>query len=89
MRRVQLCLRRRRALPRVEHEVQQHGGEGAEQDAGATMFVNVQHPGETPSDRSDPAEPAKFPNWPDYQAGGRPRSATVVITKCVGGVIGS
>jgi uncharacterized protein len=56
---------------------------------GRTMFINVQHPGETPSDRSDPAEPSKFSNWPDYRAGGRPRSATVVITKADGGVIGT
>ncbi len=56
---------------------------------GRTMFINVQHPGETPSDRSDPAEPAKFSNWPDYKAGGRPRSATVVIRRKDGGVVGA
>jgi hypothetical protein len=56
---------------------------------GRTMFVNIQHPGETPSDRSDPAEPGKFSNWPDYKPGGRPRSATVVIRKRDGGVIGT
>jgi secreted PhoX family phosphatase len=56
---------------------------------GRTMFVNIQHPGETPSDRSDPAEPGKFSNWPDYARGGRPRSATVVIRKRDGGVIGT
>jgi secreted PhoX family phosphatase len=56
---------------------------------GRTMFINIQHPGETPSDRSDPAEPGKFSNWPDYQPGGRPRSATVVIRKRDGGVIGT
>jgi secreted PhoX family phosphatase len=54
-----------------------------------TMFINVQHPGETPSDRSDPAEPAKYSNWPDYKTGGRPRSATVVIRRQDGGVIGT
>jgi uncharacterized protein len=54
-----------------------------------TMFVNVQHPGETPSDRSDPAEPTRFSNWPDFRPGGRPRSATVVITRSDGGVIGA
>ena len=56
---------------------------------GRTMFINIQHPGETPSDRSDPNDPAKFSNWPDYKPGGRPRSATVVIRKRDGGVIGS
>ena len=52
---------------------------------GTTMFINIQHPGETPSDRSDPSEPAKFSKWP---YGGRPRSATVVIRRNDGGVIG-
>jgi uncharacterized protein len=56
---------------------------------GTTMFLNVQHPGETPSERSDPAEPNKYSNWPDYKAGGRPRSATVVVRKKDGGVIGT
>lgn len=55
---------------------------------GTTMFVNIQHPGETPSDRSDPAEPSKFSKWPNT-APGRPRSATVVIRKIDGGVIGT
>ena len=56
---------------------------------GTTMFLNVQHPGETPTDRSDPAEPNKYSNWPDYKSGGRPRSATVVVRKKDGGVIGT
>jgi secreted PhoX family phosphatase len=56
---------------------------------GRTMFVNIQHPGETPSDRSDPAEPARYSNWPDFRPGGRPRSSTVVIRKVDGGVIGT
>ena len=56
---------------------------------GRTMFINVQHPGETPTDRSDPAEPARFSNWPDYKAGGRPRSATVVIRRKDGGLVGA
>ena len=54
-----------------------------------TMFINIQHPGETPSDRSDPADPGKYSRWPDFKAGGRPRSATVVIRKRDGGVIGT
>ena len=53
---------------------------------GTTMFINIQHPGETPSDRSDPAEPNRFSKWP---GGGRPRSATVVIRRKDGGVIGT
>lgn len=56
---------------------------------GKTLFINVQHPGETAGDRSDPAEPSKFSNWPDYTPGGRPRSSTVVIRKTNGGVIGT
>ena len=51
-----------------------------------TMFVNIQHPGESASERGDPANPSKVSSWPD---GGRPRSATVVITKDDGGVIGT
>ena len=56
---------------------------------GKTLFINVQHPGETAGDRSDPAEPGKFSNWPDYASGGRPRSATVAIRKIDGGLIGT
>ena len=55
---------------------------------GRTMFVNIQHPGESPSERSDPAAPRKVSNWPDQNPAGRPRSATVVIRKNDGGVIG-
>ncbi len=56
---------------------------------GRTMFVNVQHPGETASERSDPAKPTAISAWPDGAAVGRPRSATLVIRKRDGGVIGS
>jgi uncharacterized protein len=56
---------------------------------GRTMFINIQHPGESPSERSDPAQPRRFSNWPDQRADGRPRSATVVIRKNDGGVIGT
>ena len=44
-----------------------------------TMWVNIQHPGEglVPS------------HWPDHHVNGRPRSATVIITKEDGGVIGT
>ena len=56
---------------------------------GRTLFVNIQHPGETPSERSDPANPRRYSNWPDQQPAGRPRSATVVIRKDDGGLIGT
>ena len=56
---------------------------------GRTLFVNIQHPGETPSEKSDPALPRRFSNWPDFQANGRPRSATLAIRKNDGGVVGS
>lgn len=56
---------------------------------GRTMFVNIQHPGETPSDRSDPADPSRYSSWPDGGKGTRPRSATVIIRKNDGGVIGT
>jgi secreted PhoX family phosphatase len=54
---------------------------------GRTMFVNVQHPGETASERSDPARPTAVSAWPDGT--GRPRSATIVIRRRDGGVIGA
>ena len=57
-----------------------------------TMFVNVQHPGEsTPASGGTPtpANPRLVSNWPDFDPEGRPRSATVVITKDDGGVIGT
>jgi uncharacterized protein len=56
---------------------------------GTTCFICIQHPGETPSDRSDPKDPGKFSTWPDHRLGGRPRSATVVIRRIDGGVIGT
>ncbi len=56
---------------------------------GRTMFINVQHPGEPANDRSDPDQPRRYSNWPDFHPQGRPRSATVVIRKHDGGVIGS
>ena len=51
---------------------------------GRTLFVNIQHPGE------GGATSAPSSNWPQSQSGsatGRPRSATVVITKNDGGVV--
>jgi secreted PhoX family phosphatase len=57
-----------------------------------TMFVNIQHPGEAPRPhpgRNDPAKPKAISSWPDGDAGGRPRSATIAIRRKDGGVIGS
>ncbi|HEY7649554.1 MAG TPA: PhoX family phosphatase [Methylomirabilota bacterium] len=54
-----------------------------------TMFVNIQHPGEPASERSDPAKPTAVSSWPDGPQGGRPRAATIVIRKRDGGVIGT
>jgi secreted PhoX family phosphatase len=56
---------------------------------GRTAFVNIQHPGEVPRAFSDPDNPRRTSNWPDFDANGRPRSATVVIRKKDGGVIGA
>jgi len=58
---------------------------------GKTIFVNIQHPGEDTS-AADLADPAKYTSqWPSnqgYGAGRRPRSATIVITKNDGGMVG-
>jgi uncharacterized protein len=54
---------------------------------GKTLFINIQHPGED----STASDPNKFSNWPNsqgYGPAGRPRSATVVITRKDGGVVG-
>jgi secreted PhoX family phosphatase len=56
------------------------------------LFVNIQHPGESPNPhpgRNDPANPKANSSWPDGAAGTHPRSATIVITRDDGGVIGS
>ncbi len=37
-----------------------------------TAFVNIQHPGEVPGDRSNPDAPRAGSNWPDYRPDGRP-----------------
>lgn len=59
---------------------------------GRAVFVNIQHPGEN-TKMADVQNPAKYESqWPSnagYGAGKRPRSATIVITKNDGGVIGS
>ncbi len=54
-----------------------------------TMFVNIQHPGEGASDRSDPAKPTQISSWPGGPGSARPRSSTIVIEKLDGGEIGS
>jgi secreted PhoX family phosphatase len=52
-----------------------------------TLFVNIQHPGESPvAARNEPAWPSLHSRWPD---GGRPRSATVVVRRHDGGVVGT
>ena len=56
---------------------------------GRTLFVNIQHPGETAGERSDPAAPQAISAWPDGPAGGRPRSATVAIFRSDGGAVGA
>ncbi|MBI5256562.1 MAG: PhoX family phosphatase [Burkholderiales bacterium] len=53
---------------------------------GSTLFVSIQHPGETPSEISDPDQPMRFSRWPD---GGRPRSAVVAIRRRDGGLVGT
>lgn len=57
-----------------------------------TMFVNIQHPGEAAlphPGRNDPSKPKAISSWPDGEAGGRPRSATIAIRRKDGGIIGS
>lgn len=56
-----------------------------------TMFVNVQHPGESTAaiGAPTPENPRLVSNWPDFDPDGRPRSATVAISKLDGGVIGT
>jgi secreted PhoX family phosphatase len=57
-----------------------------------TMFINVQHPGESTTfwnnqfGEPTPENPSTVSSWP---FGGRPRSATVVIRKLDGGKIGT
>ena len=55
---------------------------------GRSLFINIQHPGEGARPGTDPRS-----GWPASQfpeaTGGRPRSATIVITRNDGGVIGA
>ena len=52
------------------------------------MFVNIQHPGETNSEFGDPTDMNKLSSWPDGP-GKRPRSATLVIRRRDGGIVGT
>ena len=60
-----------------------------------TMWVNIQHPGEMSelpikgAKKKSAQLPNATSNWPDFQPNGRPRSATIVITKDDAGIIGS
>jgi secreted PhoX family phosphatase len=56
-----------------------------------TLFVNVQHPGESPggSEHSDPSRPAAVSSWPACDGRTRPRSATVAVWRSDGGAIGA
>ena len=60
---------------------------------GRTLFINIQHPGESASERADPQQPTAVSSWPGNQfpalGQGRPRSATVAIRRADGGVIGA
>jgi len=53
-----------------------------------TMFINVQHPGAPTSDADFAAGNLKS-RWPNQNPNVYPRSATVVITKDDGGIIGT
>ena len=56
---------------------------------GKTMFLNIQHPGEPASEQNKPDNPRAISNWPEQKANGRPRSATVVVRKIDGGIVGT
>jgi secreted PhoX family phosphatase len=59
----------------------------AESGDGRALFVNIQHPGENTA-KADIGTPGKFlSHWPEG-GNARPRSATVVITRNDGGLIG-
>ena len=67
----------------------------AETPDGKTLFVNIQHPGETIS-AANVSDPARYlSHWPGnsgYGNGGavaRPRSATIAVTKNDNGIVGA
>ena len=58
---------------------------------GRTLFVNIQHPGENTAALGSAADFTYESQWPGnkaYGAAGRPRSATIVITRTDGNKIG-
>ncbi len=52
---------------------------------GTTMFINIQHPG----DSGTAEDPTATSTWPDGDPDGRPRAATVVIQRADGGRVGT
>jgi secreted PhoX family phosphatase len=57
---------------------------------GKALFVNIQHPGEN-SSAADLLQERYESHWPGnqgYGKAGRPRSATIAITRDDGGLIG-
>jgi hypothetical protein len=56
---------------------------------GRNLFVSIQHPGEPGSGDNNPANPGAISTWPDGPGIGRPRSATIVIRRNDGGIVGS
>ena len=62
-----------------------------ETEDGKTLFVNIQHPGENTPALGNAAQYTLESTWPGnvgYGPVGRPRSATLVITRNDGGLIG-
>jgi secreted PhoX family phosphatase len=62
-----------------------------ETEDGKTLFVNIQHPGEDTPALGNAAQYTLQSTWPGnlgYGPVGRPRSATLVITRNDGGLIG-
>lgn len=57
---------------------------------GTSLFVNIQHPGEsTPAfAEATPERPTAVSSWPDGDPNGRPRSATVIVRRTDGGIVG-
>jgi secreted PhoX family phosphatase len=54
-----------------------------------SMWVNIQHPGEPASGDNNPNNAGAVSSWPDGPGISRPRSATVLIRRRDGGVIGA